>query len=146
MDENRRNRLDLNTPAELAIYNAMGEVEKIGAEERLTNALIKLKEAKELVANFVEGIGLSQLPPEKTESVEEINRVMDYLEGKIVSGMELSEALEISELLLILNKYISLPAKQSYCNHVIGANDESGKCLKCGETVSITTRYEKRES
>ena len=70
MDENRRNRLDLNTPAELAIYNAMGEVEKIGAEERLTNALIKLKEAKELVANFVEGIGLSQLPPEKTESAD----------------------------------------------------------------------------
>ena len=32
------------------------------------------------------------------------------------------------------------------CSHVIGANDESGKCFKCGETVTITTRYEKREN
>src|SRR5574343_1295880 len=60
MDKNRRNRLDLNTPSELAIYNAMGEVEKIGADERLTNALIKLKDAKELVANFVDDIRVSQ--------------------------------------------------------------------------------------
>lgn len=50
----RRNRLCLLTSAELAIYEAMGEVEKAGADERLTNALIKLKEAKDLVSDFVD--------------------------------------------------------------------------------------------
>jgi hypothetical protein len=52
----RRNRLDLNTPVELAIYNAMQEVENIGVDTRLTDAVIKLQEAKDLVADFVDNI------------------------------------------------------------------------------------------
>ena len=51
----RRNQLDKCTPAELAIYKAMEEVEKVGADVKLTNAIIKLQEAKELVADFVDG-------------------------------------------------------------------------------------------
>lgn len=50
----RRNRLDLNTPAELAIYTAMQEVEKLEANPKLTDAITKLKEAKELVSDFVD--------------------------------------------------------------------------------------------
>lgn len=56
-DENgfpRRSRLDLCEPAELAIYNAIQEVEKAGADERLTNAIIKLQEAKELVSDYID--------------------------------------------------------------------------------------------
>ena len=48
----RKSRLDLNTPAELAIRNAMTEVEKIGAAVQLTNAIIKLQEAFDLVADY----------------------------------------------------------------------------------------------
>lgn len=48
----RKSRLDLNTPAELAIRNAMTEVEKIGAAVQLTNAVIKLQEAFDLVADY----------------------------------------------------------------------------------------------
>ena len=51
----RRNQLDKCTPAELAIYKAMEEVEKVGADVKLTDAIIKLQEAKELVADFVDG-------------------------------------------------------------------------------------------
>jgi hypothetical protein len=51
----RRNQLDKCTPAELAIYKAMEEVEKAGADVKLTEAIIKLQEAKELVADFVDG-------------------------------------------------------------------------------------------
>lgn len=51
----RRSRLDLCKPAELAIYNAMQEVEKMPPDVRLTNAIIKLQEAKELVADFIDG-------------------------------------------------------------------------------------------
>lgn len=48
----RKNRIDLNTPAELAIRNAMTEVEKAGAAVQLTNAIIKLQEAFDLVADW----------------------------------------------------------------------------------------------
>jgi hypothetical protein len=51
----RRSRLDLMTPAEKAIYEAINEVERIGADVKLTNAVIKLQEAKELVADFIDG-------------------------------------------------------------------------------------------
>ena len=52
----RRNRLDLNTPAEISIHAAIQEVEKAGADERLTEAVVLLGKAKELVADFVDGI------------------------------------------------------------------------------------------
>ena len=50
----RRQQLDKCTLAELAIYKAMEEVEKIGADVRLTDAINKLNEARNLVADFVD--------------------------------------------------------------------------------------------
>ena len=50
----RRNQLDKCTPAELAIYKAMEEVEKAGADVKLTDAITKLNEALNLVADFVD--------------------------------------------------------------------------------------------
>jgi hypothetical protein len=52
----RRSRLDLNEPAELAIREAILKVEKMPADVRLTYAVIKLSEAKELVADFIDGV------------------------------------------------------------------------------------------
>lgn len=52
----RRQRLDKCTPAELAIYKAIEEVEKIGADIKLTDAVIKLNEARNLVADFVDDV------------------------------------------------------------------------------------------
>ena len=52
----RRNRLDLNTSAELAIYNAIGEVEKCGASVSLTKVVTLLQEAKNALADHIEGI------------------------------------------------------------------------------------------
>ena len=51
----RRNRLDLNTPAEKAIYDAIQKVEKVGAHPRLTDVIIMLRKAKELLADYVDG-------------------------------------------------------------------------------------------
>jgi hypothetical protein len=48
----RRNILSLNTDAELAIYNAMQEVEKMPADVKLTEAVTLLAKAKELVSDF----------------------------------------------------------------------------------------------
>lgn len=56
-DENgfpRRNRIDLNTPAELAIRKAIESVEEAGCHELLTDAVNLLDEAREKVADFVE--------------------------------------------------------------------------------------------
>jgi hypothetical protein len=51
----RRNRMDLWTPAEKAIQEAVNEVEKAGADVRLTDAVILLQQAKNKVADFVDG-------------------------------------------------------------------------------------------
>ncbi len=45
-------------PAELAITNAISEVEKLGASENLTEAVTKLMLAKDLVADHLEEDGL----------------------------------------------------------------------------------------
>lgn len=50
----RRVRIDLSTPAEIAIRNAMNEVEKMTADTRLTDAIIKLQEALCHVSDYVD--------------------------------------------------------------------------------------------
>ena len=54
----RRSRLDLNTPAEKAIFEAMQEVEKAGADKRLTDAVVLLEKAKHRVGDFVDNLNL----------------------------------------------------------------------------------------
>lgn len=50
----RRNRIDLNTPAEMAIRHAMAAVESAGAHPLLTDAVMLLGDAHNKVADFVE--------------------------------------------------------------------------------------------
>lgn len=50
----RRAMLPLNTTAELAIYNAINQVEKCGADEKLTNAVVLLSQAKELLGDYID--------------------------------------------------------------------------------------------
>lgn len=52
----RRNYVPDWCEAEKAIYNASLEIEKMGADVKLTDAVIKLSEARELVADYVDGI------------------------------------------------------------------------------------------
>lgn len=92
----RRSRLDLNTPAELAIFNAMQEVEKAGADVRLTEAIILLDKAKNAVADFVDGI--SQSPIIKT-----INPIGYLKNGEYFSfGQMLSETNDSSDKIIPL--------------------------------------------
>lgn len=51
----RRNRLDLNTPAEKAIYEAIQEVEKVGADTKLTEVIVMLGKARNLLSDYVDG-------------------------------------------------------------------------------------------
>lgn len=50
----RRLRLDLNTEAEIIINDAIQEIEKMGADEKLTKAQILLSEAKDLVSDYID--------------------------------------------------------------------------------------------
>ena len=50
----RRGRVDLYEPAELAIRNAMLEVDKMPADVRLTDAVILLQQAKDKVSDFID--------------------------------------------------------------------------------------------
>lgn len=50
----RRIRIDLMTPAELAIRDAVIAVEEVGADPLLTEAVILLQRAREKVADFVD--------------------------------------------------------------------------------------------
>lgn len=50
----RRSRLDLNEPSELAIRNAIHEVEKMGADVKLTEAITLLSESLNLVSDFID--------------------------------------------------------------------------------------------
>ena len=54
MDIPRRNKLWLNTPAELAIRNAIAEIENLPANEKLTDAVVKLDEVRNIVADYVD--------------------------------------------------------------------------------------------
>jgi len=51
----RRNQLDKLTDAEIAIQKAINEVEMLGCDTRLTDAVIKLQEVKNIVADFIDG-------------------------------------------------------------------------------------------
>lgn len=54
VDFPRRNCIDLHTPCEKAIFDAIQELEKIGADETLTEALNLLIKAKDLVSDYQE--------------------------------------------------------------------------------------------
>lgn len=51
----RRARIELFTPAEKAIYEAMQKIEEMPADVRLTDAVVLLQEAQNKVADFVDG-------------------------------------------------------------------------------------------
>lgn len=59
----RRIRMDKWTPAEKAIDDAVRAVEAMPADERLTNAVVLLGEARAWVADFVDGVPVSEHYP-----------------------------------------------------------------------------------
>lgn len=52
----RRCHMELMTPAELAIHEAIEKVENAGVDVRLTDAVVLLSQAKVRVADFVDGV------------------------------------------------------------------------------------------
>lgn len=105
----RRNQLDKCTTAELAIYKAVEEVENIGADQRLTGAVMKLNDARILVANFVDEI---PLPGFLERLIDEKNE-LDVKSAKLESFLLTDKAKEIEPIQLSLLN-IQLNAMQTY--------------------------------
>lgn len=59
----RRAQMNDWTPAERAIYDAAQVVEVMPADERLTEAVVLLSKARDLVADFVDGVPKKSLSP-----------------------------------------------------------------------------------
>ena len=59
----RRNRIDLLTPVEKAIVDAQYAVESAGGSPRLTEASVLLSQARDAVADHVEGITVAKGNP-----------------------------------------------------------------------------------
>lgn len=53
----RRICLDRLTPAELALHQALVEVENLGADTRLTEVVVMIQKARDIVADCIEGVG-----------------------------------------------------------------------------------------
>lgn len=75
----RRSDLRLNTPAERAIRAALEEVERSGCDVRLTDAVVLLDEAREKVADFVDGVPHTPLHDEcrmqEAKALAEVQRL-----------------------------------------------------------------------
>jgi hypothetical protein len=84
MSENfpRRNRLDLLTPAEKAIWDAMQAVEAGAADMRLTRAVVLLGEAREWVADFVDGVPREWPQDREAEAMGALGRAHAQLDAK----------------------------------------------------------------
>jgi hypothetical protein len=50
----RRIRLDLMTPEELALFNMVGEIEKLGAHPLLTHCVVLLGDARRKLSDWVD--------------------------------------------------------------------------------------------
>jgi hypothetical protein len=55
----RRNRVDLNTKEELLIRSAIDAVERVGAHPLLTDVVVKLTDARESLADWIDNYSYS---------------------------------------------------------------------------------------
>lgn len=82
----RRNDLQRNTPAELAIRKAMGDVEMVGAHVLLTDAICLLDQALDRLADYVDlqiEVGIDPFRQEHAPQSAAIGRIVHFVLGKI---------------------------------------------------------------
>lgn len=63
----RRARLELLTPAEVAIRAAICQVEDLPPDSRLTEAVVNLLMAQDRVADYVDGVPIEEEPDSSIE-------------------------------------------------------------------------------
>lgn len=101
----RRNRLDLMTSSESAIQNAIWEVEKVGADEMLTEVVILLGKAKDLLSDFIdanESDKDSDVAPSITPTEQSTGLTTDPNDPRLGKGID-TEKVNQHEVYLVLS-------------------------------------------
>jgi ABC-type taurine transport system ATPase subunit len=101
----QRNNMQVWTPAELAIHNAMQQVEKMDAHVLLTDAVVLLNQAKEKVADFIDAT--PEQNPTASNSVSAVDWEADFLKMWHESYNEILGQHEAGKVMLwIKNKFL----------------------------------------
>lgn len=124
----RRIMLPLNTTSELAIHNAVQEIESMGADVRLTNAIIHLQKAKELVSDYVDekcGDRQMHFPPQidmfdqifyRTADVEQkypdITSIRYYRESQ--ARLHSEQVISVENFEVILKQWLVTPKSEDH--------------------------------
>lgn len=117
----RRNKIDCWTPAELAIGLAMETVEKMAADERLTDAILLLASAKHSVADYLEGVNTRR-------------HVVSDLDEAFQLGRQASWDDARASVTQLQSEVTSLKAKlESALSQVCGACGHPWTGEKCGQ-------------
>jgi len=122
----RRARLDLNTPTELLISEAANEVEKLGADPKLTMALIKLFEAKDLLSDYVDE-NLQTIESDKTRIFKLIEKNSLKIEESSKNGI-IAHHVEVEDL---VDDFLAFCGNDTRLNFP-KKDVEYLQCSKCG--------------
>jgi hypothetical protein len=147
----RRNDTLRRTPAEAAIAAAASQVEHLGADVRLTHAVVKLGEARALVADFIDGVPFGEgyprvagEPAARTEVDAAVQRIRERLaerdkKGRVTYGnlqhfddghpLVMVRAEDLDALLATRPSDACL---WCYGLGEVRADDTRGKCACCG--------------
>jgi len=80
----RRNRLDLLSPEEISIQEAINKIELLGAHPQLTVVIAKLLVAKDSLSDYIDGINLeNELPKTEKMTYEEAEKFLN--DGKCIA-------------------------------------------------------------
>lgn len=87
----RRNQLDKCVSAELAIDKAITEVEYLGADLKLTDAIMKLQEARELVSDYVDETNPKPISKEEKDAynkaISDVVTIIENHEEEVFVGV-----------------------------------------------------------
>ncbi len=85
----RRACLDRLTPAERAIFDAMQAVEAMAADPQLTDAVVLLQQARDRVADYVDGVAGAAVSLGRANNRRVIHRCtcgLDLVEGQCLDA------------------------------------------------------------
>lgn len=104
----RRAYVERLTPAETAIRNAILEVESLGADVRLTDAVILLQAAKDSVGDYVDGDLYSEECQYKVWNLGMSSNVLTPEEEEIIREQSKRCSLDTKQLLAIIQRLVKL--------------------------------------
>lgn len=125
MEIQRRNQLAFNTPAEKAIYNAMQEVEKVGADVKLTKIVTLLSKAKDTLSDYIDKVENESRLSELCDAKNRLDKAMRYPDVNYEIGERVKVLVQNITYDNQYNRYeIQEGVIQEYRKRIAGIQDE----------------------